>query len=650
MFVIKESSFTATAYPIIIMVVWDDSYVHDDMLELFVPCQSNMFRLKAPININDLVKQRTLSNVDDGWEKMARNFSVIMDGIPSHVSILETPEWFPLVSQIRFLVIPEDLTTRRRRKPPGVSHSTERWEVRLPNFAQDDVVFLSEALVQKMFQPSLIARWKSNTNHFYHVHYSNYNTKMGPYVKENEYGELDYWYEADGQMFYDGTSKFAFELKHVRFSSVKFLREEVEAAIRRGERSTDAGCATVVMVPNRPFWAVKIINYTTKRIEVRRVKQQWVKSRIMETTLQKVVTYSGQWHKLVKMDYISVYNRLLANNDLSPQETTLRNRELGLVIKAHAEEEDDETVEEQISHIMFRKKKPGVKKSIWEQLNIDHDYEYDCDGGYFLGCTFDNRDEAELLELSWVKDNFHDSFIGSVMKLAGVFWQVPVGHSRNTRSNTRKSIPMADLDTTIMDVQNVMDVPCRHKKKKLRLVPKVGRPLKLTNVEYPVLMEIDRTWPTIAFRQGDKQLCMFYSFASALSYMNLHRLAVMVRDQAGRSLRLETLIERTSLLESTLIKHRNDLFDTACRSMYNRGKLDVINNQQKAPTLAVLMSVDGAVNHAVTLFDNWVFDANEETALPISIPALNRVAPPGFKEVLIAFRYGKGKCDEYPKA
>jgi hypothetical protein len=84
--------------------------------------------------------------------------------------------------------------------------------------------------------------------------------------------------------------------------------------------------------------------------------------------------------------------------------------------------------------------------------------------------------------------------------------------------------------------------------------------------------------------------------------------------------------------------------------MYNRGKLDVINNQQKAPTLAVLMSVDGAVNHAVTLFDNWVFDANEETALPISIPALNRVAPPGFKEVLIAFRYGKGKCDDYPKA
>ena len=197
---------------------------------------------------------------------MARNFSVIMDGVPSHVSILETPEWFPLVSQIRFLVIPEDLTTRRRRKPPGISHITERWEVRLPNFAQEDIVFLSEALVQKMFQPSLIARWKSNTNHFYHVHYSNYNTKMGPYVKENEYGELDYWYEADGQMFYDGTSKFAFELKHVRFSSVKFLREEVEAAIRRGERSTDAGCATVVMVPNRPFWAVKIINYTTKRI------------------------------------------------------------------------------------------------------------------------------------------------------------------------------------------------------------------------------------------------------------------------------------------------------------------------------------------------------------------------------------------------
>jgi len=124
--------------------------------------------------------------------------------------------------------------------------------------------------------------------------------------------------------------------------------------------------------------------------------------------------------------------------------------------------------------------------------------------------------------------------------------------------------------------------------------------------------------------------------------MGLARLAVMVADQAPKSVKKVTLVERMDLLQSTLLKHEPNLFDMKNKSIYNRGRLDPTANIQNSPTLAILQSVDGAVNHAVTFYGHWVFDSNEERAVPLCVEGLNRVAPPGFKEVILAFRYGKG--------
>jgi hypothetical protein len=308
----------------------------------------------------------------------------------------------------------------------------------------------------------------------------------------------------------------------------------------------------------------------------------------------------------------------------------------------------------EISHVMFKKGTDSLRKEYWEMLNIDESYQYDCGNGFFFGSTYEDRRSAELIEHKWLAENFHKSWIRRLIRNPGVFWPVPVGNSKmkanqaNVASTKGYGIPMSKLDTSFAeDIDDEMDRP-KKKRRKLNLVQRAGRILSLQPDQYPVMATTNNEWPVVCYQQGKEDLCLFYSFASALRYMGLTLVASMVKDQARKSVNLGTLLERIDLLQSTLLKHREDLFDLSNRSIYSRGKFDPLNNKQKAPTLAIMRSVDGAINHAVTFFGDWIFDSNEKRALPICIEALNRVAPPGFKDVLLAFRYGKGKFENYP--
>jgi len=311
-------------------------------------------------------------------------------------------------------------------------------------------------------------------------------------------------------------------------------------------------------------------------------------------------------------------------------------------------------VQEQISHCMFRKWQRNLKEEFWADLNIPESYAYDYGKGWFFGSTYDDRKKAELIEYKWMTENFNEGYIQSLINNPRYFWQVPVGESKiraakldNNRQRQKVSFQYFGADYE-EDVVMGADEGCQPRRKKVKLVEEAGRIICLGKDEYPTLRQVEQEWPDIQFRQGDENLCMFYSFASALSYMGLSRVASMVADQARKSLKKGTLVERLDVLQTTLVAHRDDLFDMNNKSTYHRGKFHPIDNKQKAPTLAVLQSVDGAVNHAITFFGEWVFDSNEEKALPICVQSLNRVAPPGYKDVLLAFRYGKGMCDDYP--
>ena len=158
-------------------------------------------------------------------------------------------------------------------------------------------------------------------------------------------------------------------------------------------------------------------------------------------------------------------------------------------------------------------------------------------------------------------------------------------------------------------------------------------------IAFPFSTGVDWSWPQIKFRQGTSDTCMFDSFASALSYLNLKNTAMMIHHQAKNSLKRQENSEKFSFLDELLQQYEPWLAMLKLR--YNLGRLDIMNNRSLSPTVAILQSMDGACNHAVTLVGDWIFDASKEKALPISEESLNRCAPTGFVTVVYAVRYGK---------
>jgi len=150
---------------------------------------------------------------------------------------------------------------------------------------------------------------------------------------------------------------------------------------------------------------------------------------------------------------------------------------------------------------------------------------------------------------------------------------------------------------------------------------------------------IDCKWPDVKYKQGIRATCMFESMASALWYLNLRRTAAMVHAQAHKSIKAGDNSAMLRLMTEVLRKNEPWLAESW--TVYGDGKLDPFKNQSRLPTIAILESMDGACNHAVTFVGDWIFDSNEEKALPMSTEALNRCAPPGFVGVVYAVRYGK---------
>ena len=65
----------------------------------------------------------------------------------------------------------------------------------------------------------------------------------------------------------------------------------------------------------------------------------------------------------------------------------------------------------------------------------------------------------------------------------------------------------------------------------------------------------------------------------------------------------------------------------------------------KAPTVAVLQATDGGIEHTVCFFDDYIFDAEEETALHITPDNLNKCCGGTFQRVFEAIEFaGSGSA------
>jgi hypothetical protein len=131
--------------------------------------------------------------------------------------------------------------------------------------------------------------------------------------------------------------------------------------------------------------------------------------------------------------------------------------------------------------------------------------------------------------------------------------------------------------------------------------------------------------------------CLFDSAASALFYLKMGNTASKVHDQALRSLKKDNNQERISFLTEVIRKYEKKLGKTLVE--YGRWQLNPLKDRSASPTICVLAGTDGLCSHAVAIVGGWIFDSNEEEALPLCIESLHQCAPPAYAGVAYAIRY-----------
>jgi hypothetical protein len=144
------------------------------------------------------------------------------------------------------------------------------------------------------------------------------------------------------------------------------------------------------------------------------------------------------------------------------------------------------------------------------------------------------------------------------------------------------------------------------------------------------------------YHQGTKAFCIFYSFASALSYIGYHKESERVRlesikyEHASRDAQIESLKKVSELLflcgQPVVIWGKK-------KKRYKR--FDVYNNISTDPTLIIPWGGDGGVQHAITIVGKFVFDSTHEYALHLTKESLDWCCNTrlGFKGVHLAIRF-----------
>ena len=126
--------------------------------------------------------------------------------------------------------------------------------------------------------------------------------------------------------------------------------------------------------------------------------------------------------------------------------------------------------------------------------------------------------------------------------------------------------------------------------------------------------------PAMRYQQGQRETCLYSSFASVLYYIGYKVCANMIQQKAvgaregGGVNSLKTL--------SNLVRHMAEIQFMNTRKTKPQFNWEIDLGTEMI-LVAVLQSEDGGVNHGVTIFGGYIFDSNEEQALPLCTEALD---------------------------
>ena len=258
------------------------------------------------------------------------------------------------------------------------------------------------------------------------------------------------------------------------------------------------------------------------------------------------------------------------------------------------------------------KRKVGMKEKHRETLKKT--------GIWFATHNRREEDEGEWVDKEWVLLNFGSNFVSSCMNHPGHWLHVPVGQCR-----------VHNQGMGLKTMRNIISKP------------NPSRAFVRVNLaEHPILKQLDSNWPKCKYKQlYGLPSCIFHSFASALHFIGEQKnigkvryLASTMSSKANSMVKASTNTHDRLSMIIGLIKDEKFGYPQLHEGFTYYGdyvEFNIFNSYRHAPTIVIAVSIDEGTNHAVTLFDNYIFDSNEDHAIPISIEGLNRCFPPAFK-------------------
>ena len=137
--------------------------------------------------------------------------------------------------------------------------------------------------------------------------------------------------------------------------------------------------------------------------------------------------------------------------------------------------------------------------------------------------------------------------------------------------------------------------------------------------------------PTIAYRQGPRHSCVFSSAASALVHAGEGAAAAVVAARIAKSLEHGNPM---AFLHDIIKSKKVPTMEVM--AIYKRGQLNVLSDRSHHLTTVQLLGEDGGVGHAITIVDEWIFDATLPFALPLTRASLDACC--SSQQGLVAYR------------
>ena len=118
--------------------------------------------------------------------------------------------------------------------------------------------------------------------------------------------------------------------------------------------------------------------------------------------------------------------------------------------------------------------------------------------------------------------------------------------------------------------------------------------------------------PRLKYLQGEEDLCVIKSFVSTLHHIGLETEA----DEIDRQYEMRKLsaVTKATAMETTIEIARQVLPKTFEYKQFGPGEFDYTTMKKNCVFLGCIETSDGHANHAVTLFQDCIFDSNEKTA------------------------------------